>query len=106
MSARQLAAGSLREKVTFDAPTVTRGANGEELISWTPLATVWAAVIPTTARERMNANQVLANVDARIHARFTSEVAGIGAKHRVRHGSTIYSVIGPPSNLDSRGVTL
>lgn len=104
--AHQIDAGALDQRVTIDAPTVSRGASGQESITWAPLATVWARVIPTTARERMNANQVLANIDARIHVRYSSEIAGIGAKHRIRHGAVVYNVSGPPANLDSRKVLL
>lgn len=99
-------AGALDQRVTFDAPTVSRGATGQETITWTPLITVWARVLPTTGRERFSGGQVLADIDARIHVRYCSEVAGIGAKHRVRHGSTIYNVMGPPANLDSSKVLL
>lgn len=35
----------LDQRITLERPSVTRGAYGEEVVTWTPVASCWAAVV-------------------------------------------------------------
>jgi SPP1 family predicted phage head-tail adaptor len=86
-------AGQLDQLITFDTPSVVQAANGEETITWVPGVTVWAQVQPLTGREKLNADQVLADMDTRIRVRWSADMMAITPKHRIRHGSTILNIV-------------
>jgi SPP1 family predicted phage head-tail adaptor len=86
-------AGPLDQRITFDAPVPTQAANGEELIAWTPVLAVWASVGPIVGRERLLGDQVLADMDTRVRVRWSSEVAAITPKHRIRHRGQVLNIV-------------
>lgn len=43
--------GKRDQRIRIEERTVTKQANGEETVSWTTLATVWAEVIHVSGRE-------------------------------------------------------
>ena len=67
-------AGRLRHRVTLQRKVVTRDAYGGEVITWTDVATVWAAVEPLRGRELEAAAQAGAELSARIVMRYRSDV--------------------------------
>ena len=48
-----IAAGRLRDRITIKTKSVTRDSYGAEVVTWTDLATVWAAVESLSGREYM-----------------------------------------------------
>lgn len=74
--------GRLRERVTIQAESVTKGASGEELKEWGDEATVWAQVIPGASSERFlaSAGQRVAEVTHTVRIRFRT---GITPKMRI-----------------------
>lgn len=64
--------GRMRRRVTIQEKTVTRGSTGEELVTWSTVATVWAAVEPLNGREYLESRQTQANVDTRVTIRYRS----------------------------------
>lgn len=84
-------AGQLRHRVTIQQNTPSRDTYGEEIESWSALATVWAAVEPLAGTERYAADgaQTLATVDTRIRIRYWS---GITPGMRVLFGARTFDI--------------
>lgn len=83
-------AGDLRQRVTIQYKTVTKDAYGQEVITWTDLATVWASVEPLSGREFMEGRQETAEVNTRIRIR---QRTGIEPEQRAVWGSVIYNIL-------------
>ena len=82
-------AGPLRQRVTIQEKSASQNTYGEEVITWTDLATVWAAVEPLTGREFLEGKQITAEVSTRIRIRYRS---GITPEMRVEFGSIVYDI--------------
>lgn len=95
-------AGRLRHRVTIETPGGSASAFGEVAQSWSTVATVWAAVEPTSSRERVENEQTKAFTTHRIHMRYRSDVTT--AERVVFNSRTlnITSVVNP----DERDATL
>ena len=83
-------AGQLRQRVTVQEKSVTRDDYGAEVITWTDLATVWAAVQPLTGREWIEGRQETAGVTTRIRMRYRS---GITPEMRVSFGDIEFNIL-------------
>ena len=66
--------GKLDQRVTIQQKSATRAANGEEFITWSDVATVWAAVLPIRGREFFAAAQMQDSVDYRVNIRYRTGV--------------------------------
>lgn len=53
-------------RVTFQSRSTSQDASGGQLTTWSPVATVWAAIAPTSGRERMAAQAVQSDVSHEI----------------------------------------
>lgn len=73
-------AGRLRQRVTIQDKVVLRDSFGEEIITWTDVATVWAGVEPLRGREFLEAQVQGADVTTRVIIRHR---AGIRPEMRV-----------------------
>ena len=91
-------AGRLRHRITLQQPTRTQNSMGEPVVSWSDVATVWAAVEPIKGSERLAADQLQAELDTRIVIRWSSDVSAISAAWRCVFGSVIYNIAAPPVN--------
>jgi len=83
-------AGKLRQRVIIQYKVVSQDGFGQEQITWTELATVWASVEPLTGREYMEGRQEAAEVSTRIRIRHRS---GVEPEQRVVHGSIVYNIL-------------
>ena len=93
-------AGDLRHRVTIKAKSVARDDYGQETITWTTFATVWAAVEPLTGKDYIAGQQLEAAVDTRIRLR---DLSGVVPTMRVIFGSHTYDVKSPPIHLLEKG---
>lgn len=101
-----LSAGKLRHRVRFDryAPQTDtagdplRGAQGEALMEWVEIDTVWAAIEPLSAREFVQSGAKQSQVSARITRRYRDDIT---AGCRAVHGSKIYNIEGVLADRDS-----
>ncbi len=82
-------AGDLRHRVTIKSKTAARDDYGQETITWTTFATIWAAVEPMSGREYEAGQQLEAAVDTRIRIRY---LAGVVPYMQVIFGSHTYDV--------------
>lgn len=67
-------AGEFDQRVTLQQKSVTRAANGEEIITWQDVATVWASVEQMRGREFFAAAQMQDAVDVRVKIRYRAGV--------------------------------
>lgn len=84
-----LHAGLLRQRITLEQATETRGSAGGVSKSWSTLATVWAQKEDLSGSERFTAQQTTAEVSTRFTIRYRT---GLGGKLRVVHDSVTYNV--------------
>lgn len=59
-------AGRLRHRVRLDQRAETRDQFGGVVVSWVPLATVWAAIEPVSVREFITSEEQNSEITARI----------------------------------------
>lgn len=86
-----IAAGKMTERITFQAKGVTKNAIGEEVVTWSDVATVWAEVKPLRGREFYAANQTQQVVDVRFIIR---ERGGLTVDQRLLWKATPYDITG------------
>lgn len=86
-----MSAGELDRRVRFERATrVDDGFSSDVPASWTPLATVWASVLPLSDGEKWRAGAVGATISHRIRVRFSSVLAGLKASDRaIYEGRTL-----------------
>jgi len=92
-------AGRLRHQVTLQKPVTNQDTYGQDVATWTDVATVWAGVEPLKGREFYDAQQVNAELSVRVVIRYRSDVA---ATWRVKHGDRAYAIQQPPIDPDMR----
>lgn len=78
----ELRIGPLRHRVNIQRPVPTQNDFGEEIITWSTLASVWANVLPASGRESYipSGEQQLAVITHRVQLRYRTD---LGPKMRV-----------------------
>ncbi len=76
-------AGELRERITIQAPTAVQNSYGEETITWSDVATVWASVEFLAGQERYQraVDQAVSTATYRITMRYRDDVT---EEHRIQ----------------------
>lgn len=95
-------AGLLRHRVRIERATQGRDAHGGITQTWSLLAHRWADVRPITARERVNAGEVLQDLTHTIEMRHFD---GLTAKDRIVYGTRVFAIEQPPMNVRERNIT-
>ena len=87
-------AGQLRQRVTFQGQAVGRDSFGSEVVNWTDLTTVWAAVEPLSGSERylQIGDQFFGEGTILIRVRYSSTLAALTPKHRGVMGERIFDI--------------
>lgn len=60
-----IAAGEFTELITFQQKNVIRNGIGDEVVTWSDVATVWAKIMPLRGNAFFTANQQQHVIDAR-----------------------------------------
>lgn len=88
-------AGNLDRQVVIEQLTTSRNDLGEEIHSWSTLATVWAQRQGQKVVQRFNSNQQFAEVDAIFKTRWYPWATTIDPlKHRLQYRNRIYDIHG------------
>jgi len=66
--------GRMDRRIRFDRKDVTQDSYGEEVITWTPIATVWAARQNLRGVEKWTAQQVAAELVSRYIIRYRDDL--------------------------------
>lgn len=85
--------GRLRSRVTLQTPVATRNEFGEEIVTWTDQAELWADIHPISARERYlnSADQTQAAADHWFGIRWRNDIQ---ATRRIVFGTRIFDIEG------------
>lgn len=90
----KITAGKLDQRITLLIPTVSYNSFNEEVRSYAPFATVWAAKHDVSTGESMRAQQLGAQLSARFTVRYSSDTSRVDAQFRIRHGTKDYEITG------------
>jgi len=84
--------GALRHRISIRQYSASRNSAGEEILTWSELAEVWANVEHKTAgsQEEEKANRVTAQLSADITIRYRSD---INEKMRVLYDSKLWNIL-------------
>ena len=99
-------AGLLRHKITLQAPAGNQNSVGERVTTWADTLVVRAAIEPLRIREQHIAAQNRASTTHKIMIRYSSDTAAVDASWRVKYGSRIFTIDGPPKNIREAGRTI
>jgi len=83
-------AGTLRNVIDIMKPEYAPDAMGQCVVSWTKHATIWADVVPITAREYLTAGAINTAVTVKVIARYQP---GLRPGWRLHHGDRVYDVM-------------
>jgi SPP1 family predicted phage head-tail adaptor len=82
--------GRLRHRLTLEAPQTTADEIGGRSVSWSPIATIWAAIETATGNEIGAEGQT----DARLFHRITIRHRGdIGPAMRLTKGTRVFEIV-------------
>lgn len=84
-----LDAGRLSHRITLQAAVTSRDEFGGVAHTWTPVATVWAEIVPLSGREFVAAQAAQAGVTTRITIRYRD---GVTPSMRILHDGVTYSI--------------
>lgn len=96
-----LKAGILRHRLVLQRPIESQDTDtGAIIVNWLDIATIWAAIIPLSAREFIAAQAEDSKVNTRITIRYRNDVT---AKMRLYHASKdmYYNIEGVLADKDS-----
>lgn len=96
--AKKITSGDLNKRITIQTKSVTRAANGEEVVTWGTHLTVWAAIVPIRGSEFFAAAQMQGAADVRVTIRYNATVT---RDMRVLFGSTVLDIVAEPINIQS-----
>ena len=82
--------GELRHRLVLEAPVETADGAGGVARTFATVATLWAAVVPVTARGVVVADDVGASITHRIVIRSGPDVT---TRHRLREGARIFRIL-------------
>lgn len=88
-------AGALNRRMRFDRATEVQDASGDPVVTWTPLATVWASIEPLRGREALTDGAIRGELDTRIRIRWSPLLNDLSDKDRGVYifDNTIYNVV-------------
>jgi len=82
--------GLFNRRLTLEAPVEMPDGAGGAVRSYESIATLWASVVPVSAREAAEAAQRGVIVTHRISLRFFADIT---SRHRLRDGTRIFRII-------------
>jgi SPP1 family predicted phage head-tail adaptor len=83
-------AGRLDDRITIETRVLTANAYGEQVLTYTALATVWAEVMPTTGREVFMSAAMYADAQYKVRIRWRGD---FDETARVNYDGMYYDII-------------
>lgn len=88
-------AGKLDRRILIEKKAVVQNDLGEEVETWTTLATVWGSKQDISDGERVAAAEVSATITTRFRIRYSSAVAVVNpGDHRLSYDGKIWDIWG------------
>lgn len=98
-----LSAGLLRRRITIQQRSIAQDAAGQQQITWTDLATVWAHIESLSGAQMVKAQSIYSATTHQITVRWQTifnDIKKVGS-YRVLYGTRIFD-IGADLNVDER----
>ena len=86
-------AGRRRHKLALETRTETLDAYGEATLTYAKLADAWGSVEAVSGTERVESQQVQAEVSHRIKIRYSTSYATLGPDDRVTYGTRTFDIV-------------
>lgn len=86
-------AGRLDQRITLQEKSIARNAIGGEVVTWSDIATVWAAALAPRIAERFAAEQRQEEYEIKFRIRHR---AGLTREHRVLWNGRPFEIVGTP----------
>lgn len=83
-------AGQLNKQLILQAPSISREADGAEVITWTTLATIWSDITSSGGREFWQAKQINAEISHMVTIRYRDKIS---PRYRLLYGSRIFQIL-------------
>jgi SPP1 family predicted phage head-tail adaptor len=87
-------AGKLDRRITINRATETRDGFNNVVLTWAPLATVWASKLEISDGERIGAMEVGAEITTRFQIRWAPVVEDVNPKDRVIFNGRVHDIFG------------
>lgn len=92
-------AGSLNKRITLQYPTKASDGMGGFDNTWNDGDTIWAALWPISANERLRSDQMSGEITHRIRIRYRRDIR---TSWRIKFGERYFDIDGPPINPNER----
>lgn len=99
----QTPAGKFRHRISIEAPTETRDANGGVAPQWGQIGLFWASIEPLQGRELIVAKESYADVTHKIMVRYFDH-ATLTNKCRINFNGRLFNILGI-LKLEERNIT-
>jgi len=87
-------------RIVVQSPAGSRDAYGERTTTWTTVDTVWAAVMPLSARELIAGGAIHGELTHKVQVRYSAALAAADASWRIMYGARIMVLTGPVRNIN------
>ena len=94
--------GNLKHKIEIQQYTSTRSETGAQIKEWSEFKTVYASIVPQSAREFFSAG-MHAEATHKIEMRY---IPGVKPDMRIKYGARIFEISAPPINIRELNKTL
>lgn len=91
--------GQRDRRITLRTKSAIKNSFGEDVVTWTDIATVWAHWIPKDGAERWASQRVLDTADGAFEIRHRTDV---DALDEILFGGKQYRVLGEPTEIGRR----
>ena len=85
-------AGQLDRRIRIEAKSITHSDSGQEVVTWTELATVAARKIENRGAERFAAQQIVGHAVKTFWIRWSETVSAITTEHRIVFDGRNYDI--------------
>jgi SPP1 family predicted phage head-tail adaptor len=92
-------AGKLRHSVIIQTATLAKDSFAGSTETWSTFATVNASIEQIKGYDKAAIAATLPGADYTISIRY---LTGVTANMRIKHGDTIYTILGQPNDIDGR----
>ncbi len=88
------------KRIIIQSPTGAQDAYGERVTTWTDVSTVWASIMPLTARELLSAGSIHGELTHKVQVRYNTAFSSADSSWRIKYGTRILVLVGPPRNIN------
>lgn len=85
-------AGKLDRRITIQGRSVTQSDSGQEVVTWTDVATVWAESVTLRGIERFSVQQIVGHAIMTFRIRWSTTVSAVTTKHRLSFDGRVFDI--------------